>query len=380
MSGVVFFCQESHFTAGQDSSISTTSQMHTHLGSRMPGRIVTRSKARGSDGVSTEADLLSAVLQQQASDPTAASKGDLTRKPAPLLPGQASIPAGVVASSRLSLPNAAAATAIPTPAAVAAASAKPHHQRSHSAGHAPKGTLQLQPEAANDLASLADTLVKASAGRAQEQQLMSSTAAGLQRRSARLAATVPVSKDGGTIITFSSSNKASLGRASAPARHHKRATDTSLAAQEGMPIRKGSLPPPAAAAVAAAADADAQPAAGAVDSPGTATHAVSNAAHSGAPTPGQARRVRFAAGPLNPEQHPNSTNDGHPASECALAVPVRRVPASYGMDLSKGNVLMLEQLLGAECSMSVSRLKRRVGLLPPIRPPRPHATGGTRPQ
>jgi hypothetical protein len=43
------------------------------------------------------------------------------------------------------------------------------------------------------------------------------------------------------------------------------------------------------------------------------------------------------------------------------------------MDLSRGNVLMLEQLLGAECSMSVTRLKRRVGLLPPIRPPRPFA-------
>lgn len=378
MSGVVFRCQESHFKAGQDSSISTTSQMHTRLGSRMPGRIVTRTKARGSDGVSTEADLLSAVLQQQAADPTTACKGDLTRKPAPLLPGQASIPAGVMASSRLSQHNAAAATAIPTPATVAAASAKPRHQRSHSAGHAPKGTLQLQPEAANDLASLADTLVKASAGRAQEQQLLSSTAAGLQRRSARLAATVPVSKDGGPIITFSSSNKALLGRASAPVRHHKRATDASLAAEEGMSIKKGSLPPPAA--TAAAADADTQPAPAAADTPGTAPHAVSNAAHSGPSTPGQARRVRFAAGPLNPEQHPNSTNDGHPASECALAVPVRRVPASYGMDLSKGNVLMLEQLLGAECSMSVSRLKRRVGLLPPIRPPRPHATNDARPQ
>jgi hypothetical protein len=34
---------------------------------------------------------------------------------------------------------------------------------------------------------------------------------------------------------------------------------------------------------------------------------------------------------------------------------------------------MLEQLLGADCSMSVTRLKRRVGLLPPIRAPRPYA-------
>jgi hypothetical protein len=50
------------------------------------------------------------------------------------------------------------------------------------------------------------------------------------------------------------------------------------------------------------------------------------------------------------------------------------VAPTYGIDLSKGNILMLEQLLGAESSMSVARLKRRVGLLPPIRAPRPHAT------
>ncbi|WIA08831.1 hypothetical protein OEZ85_008252 [Tetradesmus obliquus] len=53
-------------------------------------------------------------------------------------------------------------------------------------------------------------------------------------------------------------------------------------------------------------------------------------------------------------------------------MPVRRVPSSYALDLTRGNVLMLEQLLGPESAMSVARLKRRVGLLPPIRPPRPH--------
>jgi hypothetical protein len=56
---------------------------------------------------------------------------------------------------------------------------------------------------------------------------------------------------------------------------------------------------------------------------------------------------------------------------------VRRLAPGYALDLTKGNVLFLENLLGEECQMSVMRLKRRVGLLPQIRPPRPHV--GTRP-
>jgi hypothetical protein len=90
---------------------------------------------------------------------------------------------------------------------------------------------------------------------------------------------------------------------------------------------------------------------------------------------GGGRRVSFAPGPLHssPAVRSPVTDDGHPATEGALAMPVRRVPSSYALDLTRGNVLMLEQLLGPESAMSVSRLKRRVGLLPPIRPPRPHA-------
>lgn len=38
--------------------------------------------------------------------------------------------------------------------------------------------------------------------------------------------------------------------------------------------------------------------------------------------------------------------------------------------------LFLENLLGTECQMSVTRLKRRVGLLPPIRPSRPYVGTG----
>lgn len=86
------------------------------------------------------------------------------------------------------------------------------------------------------------------------------------------------------------------------------------------------------------------------------------------------RRVSFARGPLRIVDAVRTpvTPDGHPACEGALAMPVRRVPSSYALDLTRGNVLMLEQLLGPESAMSVARLKRRVGLLPPIRPPRPH--------
>lgn len=86
-------------------------------------------------------------------------------------------------------------------------------------------------------------------------------------------------------------------------------------------------------------------------------------------TPRSERRVRFAPGPLE------ATPDGHPATEGCIARPVRQNPClGWGQDLTRGNVLLLESLLGAECQESVLRLKRRVGLLPLIRPPRPHAT------
>jgi hypothetical protein len=84
------------------------------------------------------------------------------------------------------------------------------------------------------------------------------------------------------------------------------------------------------------------------------------------------KRVRFAPGHLNVTISPKSAPDGHPATEGCVCVPVRHVPSSYAKDLTRGNVLMLEQMLGEDCAASISRLKRRVGLLPPIRAPRPY--------
>lgn len=327
------------------------------LGGRLTGRVVTRSKARGGEGFSSDSsDLLSAVLQQPASDPSAPSKGDLTRKPAPQVPGQVSIhaAAAVVASTRA---KSAAANGVATPAAAPAPLPAPpasRHRRTLSNGKA--SSLQLQSDVANDLACIADTLVAACADPVQQQDGdddfgLPAVPAALQRRSARLAAD-------------SSANSKALARASAPSRQQRRTPAAAAASNK-------QAPQPAAAAAAPATDS-------------SLAQYAQQCSPSSEPSPGAAssqgvpgRRVRFADGPLNPQAHPNSTDDGHPASEGALAVPVRRVPVSYGMDLSRGNVLMLEQLLGAECSMSVTRLKRRVGLLPPIRPPRPFANNNS---
>lgn len=343
--------QQAHNT---DSTTAAASTMR--LGGRLTGRVVTRSKARGGEGVTSDSsDLLSAVLQQPASDLSAPCKGDLTRKPAHQVPGQVSIhaAAAVVASTRA---KSAAANGVATPAAAPAPLPAPasRHRRTLSNGKA--NPLQLQSDVANDLACIADTLVAACADIVQQQDedddLGLPAVPTLQRMSSRLAAD-------------SSGSSKALARASAPSRQQRRA--------------------PAAAAVAASNKQAPQPAAAAPATDSSlAQQAQQLSPSSAVPSPGGAssqggagRRVRFAAGPLKPEAHPNSTDDGHPASEGALAVPVRRVPVSYGMDLSRGNVLMLEQLLGAECSMSVTRLKRRVGLLPPIRPPRPFASSNS---
>jgi hypothetical protein len=290
----------------------------------------------------SESELLAAVLQQPASDSTTACKGDLTRK-LDGLPGQVSIHAAAVASTRLPLANGTTPPAAPpAPSAVSASTSKPKHQRSHSAGQAPKGGLQLQTDVANDLACIADTLVKACADPLQVDELPAEPPAGPQRRSVRLAAAAVPTVAADSRAGVLTSSKAA-GRAPAPRQHKRVQTSNGISTSRKAPA-------------AVAADCPSQPVAGASSEPGSA-----------------ARRVRFAPGHLDPEAHPNSTDDGHPASEGALAVPVRRVPVSYGMDLSRGNVLMLEQLLGADCSMSVTRLKRRVGLLPPIRAPRPYA-------
>jgi hypothetical protein len=323
-----------------DSQSDTTAM---RLGSRLTGRALTRSKARGGDGFSSDSELLAAVLQQPASDPTAACKGDMMTRKLDGLPGQVSIHAAALASTRLPLANGTTPPAAPpVPPTVAASASKPKHQRSHSAGQVPKGALQLQTHVANDLACIADTLVKACADPLRDDELPAEPPAGQQRRSARLAAAAAptVAADSGAGPLTSSK---AAGRTPAPRQHKRVQTSNGISTS-----RKDSA--------AVAAESPAQPVGGAVSEPGSA-----------------ARRVRFAPGHLDPEAHPNSTHDGHPASEGALAVPVRRVPVSYGMDLSRGNVLMLEQLLGADCSMSVTRLKRRVGLLPPIRAARPYA-------
>jgi hypothetical protein len=306
----------------------------------LSGRVVTRSKARAGEGFGSDTEHISAVLQQPAADATA-SKGDLTRKPTPQVPGQISVP--VVASARLSHASGTAAPAA-APAPVSGSATKPKHQRSSSAGQAPKGFLHLQSDVASDLAYIADTLIKAcddsQPDDSQPAQPLSEPAAGSARRSARLAAPAVDS------AAAAPTSKA-LSRASAPARQHKRLPAASLAAHSSFPRQKASVAAAAAAlgnaspmAAAPAADSSAQP---------------SSSATSGGATPSAARRVRFAAGPLDPEQHPNSTEDGHPASEGALAVPVRRVPNTYAMDLSKGSVLMLQDLLGPDCIMSVTR-------------------------
>jgi len=84
------------------------------------------------------------------------------------------------------------------------------------------------------------------------------------------------------------------------------------------------------------------------------------------------KRVRFAPGHLNVTICSKAAHDGHPSTEGCVCLPVRHVPSSYAKDLTRGNVLMLEQMLGEDCAASISRLKRRVGLLPPIRAPRPY--------
>jgi hypothetical protein len=331
---------------------------------------VTRSKARSGDGFASDSELLPAVLQQAASDPGAACKGDLTRKPPLQVPGQVPTSAAV-ASARLAVASGtttAAAAPPPLPAPAAPASSKPRHQRSHSTGNATKG-LQLQADIASDLACIADTLVKACADQQDDLQLAAALN-GSQRRSARLAGTTAA------VVSVLDSDAAKHGcssngliRSSAPARPQKRVPAGQLADSSGVVSKR--------APTAARADTPTPtPAALQVsDSPSLLCRSSSSSGGdvSGRTESSQGRRVSFAAGPLDPEYHPNSTQDGHPASEGALAVPVRRVPVSYGMDLSRGNVLMLEQLLGTECIMSVTRLKRRVGLLPPIRPPRPYA-------
>ncbi|KAI8463521.1 MAG: hypothetical protein J3K34DRAFT_526934 [Monoraphidium minutum] len=121
-------------------------------------------------------------------------------------------------------------------------------------------------------------------------------------------------------------------------------------------------PPPAPAA--------AQDAAAAGGAAGGATGSSATA-----PPPGDApprKVVRFAPGPLAPAAAARGPvgDDGHPAGEGRVAVPVRQLLGHPPCDLSRANIGALEELLGPENAPSLGRLKRRIGLAPAPRPPR----------
>lgn len=75
------------------------------------------------------------------------------------------------------------------------------------------------------------------------------------------------------------------------------------------------------------------------------------------------RRVRFAPGPLFDQYH---TKDGHPQHEGQTAKQKRVVQSPWPVDLTAHNIKMLEGEIGEICQQSIQRLKRRVGLLPPL--------------
>ncbi|KAL0050725.1 hypothetical protein WJX82_005861 [Trebouxia sp. C0006] len=78
------------------------------------------------------------------------------------------------------------------------------------------------------------------------------------------------------------------------------------------------------------------------------------------------RRVHFAPGPLADLY---ATKDGHPQHEGQTAIQRRSVPSQWPIDLTPHSIRMLEAEVGDICQHSVERLKRRVGLLPPIQRP-----------
>jgi hypothetical protein len=100
----------------------------------------------------------------------------------------------------------------------------------------------------------------------------------------------------------------------------------------------------------------------------------------GPPPPLPPRKaVRFAPGPLRVAGRPDGAvgRDGHPLGEGRVAAPVRPAappPPGSTDPVTRANIAALEELLGSENAPSLGRLKRRVGLLPPGRPPRVHLT------
>ncbi|DBA79701.1 TPA: hypothetical protein ACH3X1_008371 [Trebouxia sp. C0004] len=83
------------------------------------------------------------------------------------------------------------------------------------------------------------------------------------------------------------------------------------------------------------------------------------------------RRVHFAPGPLADLY---ATKDGHPQHEGQTAIQRRSVPSQWPIDLTSHSIRMLEAEVGDICQHSIERLKRRVGLLPPIQRPLEYLT------
>lgn len=83
------------------------------------------------------------------------------------------------------------------------------------------------------------------------------------------------------------------------------------------------------------------------------------------------RRVHFAPGPLADLYE---TKDGHPQHEGQTAIQRRSVPSQWPIDLTPHSIRMLEAEVGDICQHSIERLKRRVGLLPPIQRPLEYLT------
>ncbi|MEW5306704.1 MAG: hypothetical protein WDW36_009149 [Sanguina aurantia] len=88
--------------------------------------------------------------------------------------------------------------------------------------------------------------------------------------------------------------------------------------------------------------------------------------------PRSTRKVAFAFGPLQ------GTPDGHPCpSQAGRPIPRLDMPSvAFCSVLHKRDVLQLERLLGEEYASSITKLKRRVNLLPRMCTLRPYATVG----
>lgn len=100
------------------------------------------------------------------------------------------------------------------------------------------------------------------------------------------------------------------------------------------------------------------------------------AASSPSSKPRSTRKVAFAFGPLQdtPDGHPCPSQAGRPMPRSRARLDMPHV--AFCSVLHKKEVLQLEQLLGEEYASSITKLKRRVNLLPTLYTLRPYATVG----